>query len=618
MNARHAQLRRPAVLCGTALAAALLAGCYRVDTTVDAPDADPGDGVCARALTLAEQAAQGRRLASPDGPRLAALQRRLERAGLSAEQRSRLAAGDLQVLARLPAALRAELQVALREAGALARAPGLAPGDLQDLPLRRCTLRAAIMEANAHPWKSVITVPAGLYKLTLPHAPDGAGGWLLLRGPMRLQGEGAGSTVIDGQGRSVNLYVDGVALDTEIEINHLSVRNSGIPAAGGGLYIARGRVEIEDAVIRDNQAQTGGAGMAIGEQATVTMRRTTMTGNVAIGLAGGAIWNTGTLWVYDSTLEGNQSNRAGAVFNGGTGRMNLRNVSISGNRADVDDPGGASGTGGIQQLGFAVLYNVTITGNEGTPDRAGGLVTVPGATTVLKNSIVAGNISSGGADDCKGTLSGDSKYNLIGNSTGCTIPSHVSTFILDTPARLGSLLWNGGPTQTHRLLAGSPAIDAGYAFPQPAADGCEPRDQRGVPRPQGAGPCDLGAYELTPTNREVTGFVLVDAASNTDIRPLRHDDWLVQGALPEQLSVRAEVGGAAAGSLVFGFDGQASFRIENTRPYALGGDNAGDYAPAPLTPGAHTLTATPHAGADGSGAAGISRSIRFNVLAAPD
>ncbi len=56
-------------------------------------------------------------------------------------------------------------------------------------------------------------------------------------------------------------------------------------------------------------------------------------------------------------------------------------------------------------------------------------------------------------------------------------------------ALLGPLADNGGQTSTHALLAGSPAIDAGD-------DGaCPAEDQRGEPRPSGAG-CDVGAFEL--------------------------------------------------------------------------------------------------------------------------
>jgi hypothetical protein len=55
---------------------------------------------------------------------------------------------------------------------------------------------------------------------------------------------------------------------------------------------------------------------------------------------------------------------------------------------------------------------------------------------------------------------------------------------------LDALADNGGSTETHALLTGSPAIDAGSPdCPPPATD------QRGVARPQGAA-CDIGAFEL--------------------------------------------------------------------------------------------------------------------------
>jgi len=56
--------------------------------------------------------------------------------------------------------------------------------------------------------------------------------------------------------------------------------------------------------------------------------------------------------------------------------------------------------------------------------------------------------------------------------------------------KIGPLQDNGGPTWTHALLPGSPAIDAGdstlYQVPTD--------DQRGVPRPQGVA-VDIGAFE---------------------------------------------------------------------------------------------------------------------------
>ena len=61
----------------------------------------------------------------------------------------------------------------------------------------------------------------------------------------------------------------------------------------------------------------------------------------------------------------------------------------------------------------------------------------------------------------------------------------------NTDPLLGPLADNGGPTLTHALLAGSPAIDTAL----PGA--CPATDQLGTVRPQGLG-CDVGAFELIP------------------------------------------------------------------------------------------------------------------------
>lgn len=507
-------------------------GCmtYRVNSLVDAPDANPGDRTCARAV--------------PPGA----------------------------------------------EAGA--------PGGL-------CTLRAAVMESNASVWKDTIEVPSGLYQLTLPVAAGG--GRLAITDGVKIQGAGAASTIIDGNHADHVFSVESEGL----ELNHVTVQG-GNSQGGGAIRINAGTSEFNNLVIRQNEAFTGGGGLLVDSGATLRMRRSAIIENVATGAFGGGIWNQGELWVYDSTIANNDSNRAGGVRN--EGQMNLRNVTVSGNSAHSTD----AGTGGISQNGVAVLYNVTITNNTGVGNnagsfRGGGIQTSSGKTTVLKNSIIAGNHGGSGPHDCVGQLSGDSKYNLIGDTNACTIPSFVSTFLLNVDPLLGPLANNGGPTQTHLPAANSPVLEAGYQFPPPAADGCEVRDQRGVPRPQGGGVCDIGALEVTSANAFVTGFTLVNAASNTDIRPMLHGDTLVLSELPPELSIRAVVTGGV-GSVVFGYDDTPSIQTENISPYALAGDSpVGDYIPFNLSTGTHTLTATPFTAIGGGGAAGGSQTITFTV-----
>jgi len=520
-------------------AASLLGACtYTVDSTLDAPDANPGDFRCARAVR-------------PGSPRI-----------------------------------------------------GL------------CTLRAAIMESNATVLRERIEVPTGVYSLTLPIAEGG--GALEVTSGVSIRGAGSGMTVIDaGGGCSSPLSGHGVFfIDAPggVRISELTVRGGGNVQEGGGIYATATNLVLEDVVLQDNFGFTGGGGLRVRGGSTATVRRSSILENCAQGAFGGGVWNSSELFVHDSTIAGNVSNRAGGIRN--TGTLNLRNTTVSGNT--VDSP--QAGVGGISQVGFAFLNNVTVTGNVGQGNfedsfRGGGIQTSAGATTVMRNSIVAGNDGAGGPNDCVGPLTSDSRYNLIGDSEGCEFDGSTETFLLDVDPLLLPLADNGGATDTHALDPGSPALDVGYEFPPPAVNACEARDQRGVPRPQGAGVCDLGAYERTSAGFFVTGFVLVDAGANVDLRPLRNGELLNLGRLPPQLSVRAVVPGAAPGSVVFDFDDVSGFQTENAAPYALDGDApAGDYIPVPLSGGPHEIRATPFAAANGGGAAGGSLSVSFWVI----
>ena len=126
--------------------------------------------------------------------------------------------------------------------------------------------------------------------------------------------------------------------------------------------------------------------------------------------------------------------------------------------------------------GTPTLRNATFSGNSASV-LGGGMYSLGSLT--LRNAILWGNGPSqffGGATFFDSVVQG-------GCPGGCTC-----THVIDADPHLGALGNWGGATQTVPLLPGSSAIDAG----DNAA--CPPADQRGVPRPQGAG-CDIGAYE---------------------------------------------------------------------------------------------------------------------------
>ena len=487
----------------------------------------------------------------------------------------------------------------------------------------KCTLRAAIEEANATIAKDTIIIPPGQYNLVLPS--NAGGGTLEITKDVDILGSEATTTIIDAG--NTPTFEDGFdcvgsvaksvfyITDGDVFIRGITVKGGG-QQAGGGIRIDDGTVDIRDAVIRENYAFTGGGGIYITGDGTANVRRSSILGNCATGGIGGGIWNQGSLSVRDSTIANNESNRAGGILNSGI--MSLRNTTVSGNLANSD----SAGTGGISQGGSANLNNVTITNNTGFGNdpasfRGGGIQTVSGEITAVKNSIIAGNHGGSGPDDCVGELSLTSKDNLIGNTAGCEIPeNNLSTYLLNLPPQLGPLTTNnGGSTLTHTLLGG-PAIDAKSPTPfdlPNSPDACEKHDQRGVPRPQGEEVCDMGAVEVTTANGFIMRFVLVDAGANIDIGPLLHGDTLNLSKLPPELSIRVDLVGSPE-SVVFGFDNDPSFQIENNFPYALEGDGpVGDYNAVSLSTSTHTITATPFAGNDGSGAAGGSLTVSFDV-----
>ena len=116
-------------------------------------------------------------------------------------------------------------------------------------------------------------------------------------------------------------------------------------------------------------------------------------------------------------------------------------------------------------------------------------------------------------------------------------------------------------------------------------------------------------------------FTLVDAdaATNPDIQSLVDGATLNLATLPtRRLNIRANTSPATVGSVVFALSGAATKnQTENTSPYALFSDNAGDYNPWTPAVGSYKLTATPYSAANGTGTAGAVGTINFRVIDQP-
>src|SRR5690625_2703836 len=325
---------------------------------------------------------------------------------------------------------------------------------------------------------------------------------------------------------------------SDLEVSGSTITgNSG--SFGGGIDAYSSNLTISDSTITGNSAGTGGGvfGNAWGSGASAHIERTVVSGNDADDAGGLSVWGFETVSLIDSrvsdntaaysnggmefliesdnaqltisgsTLSGNSAaNGAGAGFAAitsytGSGQTTIRNTTISGNS------GGDLGGLEIAMYGSGneavFIDGVTVTDNDGDDIGGLGLFSYLGGSAgfEIRNSIIAGNTSSGGDADLgmsHGSVDVDVNYTLLGASPSSPdfILDAVSQALVGEDPVLGPLADNGGPTPTH--LPGDSG--AGVNVIPSGTSGCGDDfdiDQRGDPRPEpGGSDCDLGSVEL--------------------------------------------------------------------------------------------------------------------------
>ena len=336
-----------------------------------------------------------------------------------------------------------------------------------------------------------------------------------------------------------------------ITVTNSTVSGNSSNRHGGGVWSRSRSITITDSTVSGNSARLSAAGVYSHD---VTVTNSTVSGNSA-GDIGGGLYATGSLTITNSTvsgnsatnkgggsyhrnhatitnstISGNSSNRGGGMYARGGGDVTLINSTVSGNSAN--DRGG-----GIfmrnRNGGNLILSNATIAFN--TANTAGGGIFVNTTTNnSISNSLIANNVDmSGSAPNISGDLSNSTITNsLIQDTTGITagVPTNgVDGNIIGQDPLLAPLADNGGPTQTHALLAGSPAIDG-------SGVGATPNDQRGI---AAMGTRDIGAFE----------FVAVAAQSALDpdilfnrLAPLTIDEGASRPILRISTELAAELG----------------------------------------------------------------------------
>ena len=363
------------------------------------------------------------------------------------------------------------------------------------------------------------------------------GGGIYNQGALTLTNSTIISNTSNSRGGGITNYAQSGTGTANIQIFGSSITGNGAVFDGGGIYNygVNGftNVNLHDTIVSNNNAEYG-AGIynySNGNTAVAAMilTRTTVSGNSSVYSGGGigneALKGSATLEIIDSTVKNNTcEDNGGGLYSqssGGNAIINIANSTISNNTTGESGSGGgiyiygysgnsntflsnttmsgnsANSAGGIYQTAINGYSNFSIVASTIYTNTAtfaiGGIFNTSGtgtgtATMTMTHSIVSNSAVNNGDCDSFGSTAdfNNTGYNIIGND----VMNHCGTFFYTGNPILGNLLDNGGPTFTHALLEGSPAIDA-----IPSSSCLLMSDQRGVTRPLGYG-CDIGAYEV--------------------------------------------------------------------------------------------------------------------------
>jgi predicted outer membrane repeat protein len=364
-----------------------------------------------------------------------------------------------------------------------------------------CTLRAAIMEANALPGADTITIPAGTYTLRIATgAEDSAFGDFDLLGPLTIIGAGAGATILDGGDPPIGAPPNVLALDRLFEVHpsagnvaisrltvqggwsadnggaiansspgtlrleSVAVRDSSSEVEGGGIFHDVGRLIVTGtaaapSLIANNTARGGGGiystGLmnASGVATRVEVAFTTFSGNSAAAAGGGIeVVGEGLLTVNDSSFTNHSTaGDGGGLSASSKSSLTVNRTSFTGNTAAGDGGGLYSGT-----EGQATISGGTYSGNSAgsvdasgvTSESSGGALYLGGSGSVdITNISVLDNAATGDGGG-------------IGISNGGSVGLSDSTIRGNSAGAGGGGIMNGGRTVTFtRLMVVSNTAD---------------------------------------------------------------------------------------------------------------------------------------------------------------
>jgi hypothetical protein len=261
-----------------------------------------------------------------------------------------------------------------------------------------------------------------------------------------------------------------------------------------GIVVSEGELRLTRSLIAGNASSyTGtshGGGLSVENGARAILRESEVSGNL-----NGGITNSGELFLVASALIENDGGMP-ALFND-TDATTIIEQSLIANNMLTETP--VTGFHAVDNRGTLNIVNATISGNQGAGIANFGALNLAYSTVAFNagvglstvnlataSSWLAGDIFAGNETNC--FLAGAAVLTYDGANIDTDGSCNTSLMIALADLHLGALADNGGPTLTHALLPGSPAIEAA------TSSTCPSHDQRVTRRPFGPS-CDLGAYE---------------------------------------------------------------------------------------------------------------------------
>jgi hypothetical protein len=316
---------------------------------------------------------------------------------------------------------------------------------------------------------------------------------------------------------------DTIVLPANANVTLSAVDNTTFGPTGLPLITSRITIEGNGATIARQANASPLRLLTVANSGNLTLQSVTLSGGSSSG-NGGGIENSGILTIKNSTISGNASSFGGGLSNF-NGSLTIENSTISGNSANQG--GGIFNSADRPIAGSLTITNSTISGN--TANTGGGLRNsyycehffnyYCGGYLNLKNSLIAGN-QAAVAPEIENVYSNAlpiptswsfrivraNNFNLFGSNGNAGVTGFTpgpTDIVPSVPLAqiLGPLQNNGGPTLSHALVDGSPALDAGDPTGcQDSQGALLATDQRGFARHidsnnDGSARCDIGAFE---------------------------------------------------------------------------------------------------------------------------